>query len=312
MKIVLVGGSGFLGQFVVRAFADMGHECLVLTRSPVRARQFALARNTRLVSADVYSVQQLSERFSGADAVISMAGILNEKGFGGKGFRRVHVELLEGILQACRDARVQRLLHVSALNAGRGESHYLRSKGEAEELLHAAEDVQVTIFQPSVIFGPGDGFFNRFAGLLRLAPVLPLACPASRLQPVYAADVARVMAMAVGDSALVGRTLQLGGPRDYALIELVRWTAATLGLSRMVVPLPDAAARAQAAAMDFVPGKPFSTDNYLSLQLDNVAPENAIFDFGFAPGTIENIVPEYLGQSARQQRLAIQRQQAGR
>ena len=284
----------------------------MLTRSPVRARQFALARNTRLVSADVYSVQQISERFSGADAVISMAGILNEKGFGGKGFRRVHVELLEGILQACRNARVQRLLHVSALNAGRGESHYLRSKGEAEELLHAAEDVQVTIFQPSVIFGPGDGFFNRFAGLLRLAPVLPLACPASRLQPVYAADVARVIAMAVEDSALVGRTLQLGGPRDYALIELVRWTAATLGLSRMVVPLPDAAARAQAAAMDFVPGKPFSTDNYLSLQLDNVAPENAIFDFGFAPGTIENIVPEYLGQSARQQRLAIQRQQAGR
>ena len=283
MKIVLVGGSGFLGQFVVRVFADMGHECLVLTRSPNRARQFALARNTRLVSADVYSVQQLSERFSGADAVISMAGILNEKGFGGKGFRRVHVELLEGILQACRNARVQRLLHVSALNAGRGESHYLRSKGEAEELLHAAEDVQVTIFQPSVIFGPGDGFFNRFAGLLRLAPVLPLACPASRLQPVYAADVARVIAMAVEDSALVGRTLQLGGPRDYALIELVRWTAATLGLSRMVVPLPDAAARAQAAAMDFVPGKPFSTDNYLSLQLDNVAPENAIFDSASRP-----------------------------
>jgi NADH dehydrogenase len=241
-----------------------------------------------------------------------MAGILNEAGFGGRGFRRVHVDLVQGIVEACREAGVKRLLQVSALNAGKGESHYLRTKGEAEVLLGAAKDLDVTIFQPSVIFGPGDGFFNRFAGLLRLAPVLPLACPNSRLQPVYAGDVAQAMARSLADVSTVGRTYQLGGPRDYSLIELVRWTAETLCLKRVVLPLPKVASRLQAMAMDLVPGKPFSTDNYLSLQVDNVAPENSLSEFGFLPGSVETIVPTYLGQSPRQQRLRTLRQRAGR
>jgi NADH dehydrogenase len=312
MKIVLIGGSGFLGQFVARAFGEAGHHSVALTRSAARAREIGLEKNTRVARVNVYSPDELAEQFAGAGAVVSMAGILNEKGFDGKGFRKVHVELLEGILQACRQSGVKRVLHVSALNAGRGDSHYLRTKGEAEALLHAAGDLDVTIFQPSVIFGPGDGFFNRFAALLTVAPVLPLACPNSRLQPVYAGDVARIMAMTLADPAMFGRTLQLGGPRDYSLIELVRWTAGVLGLKRKVVPLPNFAALLQAHAMDFVPGKPFSTDNYRSLQLDNVAPDNAVFDFGFTPHSIESVVPRYLGQSARQKNLASFRQQAGR
>ncbi len=312
MKIVLIGGSGFLGQFLVRAFAAQGHHSLVLSRSPEQANRISLEKNTRLARADVYSPDELVRYFEGAGAVVSMAGILNEKGSDGRGFHKVHVELLEGIVQACRDAGVSRLLHVSALNAGSGESYYLRTKGEAEDLLRAADDLDVTIFQPSVIFGPGDGFFNRFAELLRFAPVLPLACPGSRLQPVYAGDVARVMAASLADPAQIGRTLQLGGPRDYTLIELVRWTAKTLGLKRRVVPLSKGLSRLQAAVMDFVPGKPFSTDNYLSLQLDNVAPQNAINDFGFIPHSVENTVPEYLGQSPKQRHLAELRQRAGR
>ncbi len=312
MKIVLVGGSGFLGQFVVRALAAAGHHSVVLTRAPERVREFALERGARLVQADVYSPAALSRQFEGAGAVVSMAGILNETGFGGQGFRRVHVDLVQGIAEACRTAGVKRLLHVSALNAGKGDSHYLRTKGEAESLLNSAAGLEVTIFQPSVIFGPGDGFFNRFAGLLRLAPVLPLACPNSRLQPVYAADVAQAMAVSLADTSTVNQTFQLGGPRDYTLIELVRWTAHVLGLRRLVVPLPDAASRAQALVMDLVPGKPFSTDNYRSLQLDNVAPDNDLAEFGFVPSSVERIVPAYLGQSLHQQRLATLRQRAGR
>jgi uncharacterized protein YbjT (DUF2867 family) len=312
MKIVLIGGSGFLGQYAVRAFAAGGHHSVVLTRSPARVRELGLERNVRLQRADVYSVTELTRLLEGAGAVVSMAGILNERGFGGRGFRRVHVDLVQGIIEACRQAEVSRLLHVSALNAGQGRSHYLQSKGEAEALLQAADDLQVSIFQPSVIFGPGDGFFNRFAALLRLAPVLPLACPDSRLQPVYAGDVAAAMAQSLNNPHTVGKTFPLGGPNDYALIDLVRWTATVLGLRRWVVPLPGFAARLQAAVMDFVPGKPFSTDNYHSLQLDNVTSDNALPRFGIAPTSIESIVPAYLGPSLRQRRLRSYRQQARR
>jgi len=311
MKIVLFGGSGFVGQYLVRELAADGHQCAVLTRNAVRHREFRLEKGARLVQADVFSMEHLLREFEGADAVVSMAGILNESGFGGKGFRRVHVELVRGIVDACKEAGIRRLLHVSALNAGQGKSHYLQSKGEAEELLRAAE-ADVTIFQPSVIFGPGDSFFNRFAGLLRMAPALPLACPRSRLQPVFAGDVAAAMASALGDPSTHGRTYELGGPRDYTLLELVRWTAETLGLKRWVVPLPGFISRTQAAMLDFVPGKPFSTDNYHSLQVDNVTKQNALRYFGIVPGSVENIVPDYLGVSLRQRRLGSMRERAGR
>jgi NADH dehydrogenase len=311
MNIVLIGGSGFLGQYLVRELVADGHPCTVLTRCTSKRREFSLEKGIRLVQADVYSVDVLTRRFQGADAVVSMAGILNEPGFGGKGFQRAHVELVQGIAEACAMAGVTRLLHVSALNAGRGKSHYLRSKGEAEEVLRAA-DLNLTVFQPSVIFGPGDSFFNRFAGLLALSPVLPLACPNARMQPVFAGDVAAAMAAALTDPATHGRTCQLGGPRDYRLIELVRWIAQTLGLRRRVMPLPGFASRMQATLLDFVPGKPFSTDNYHSLQLDNVTTDNALPHFGIVPGSVESIVPDYLGVSRHQRHLGRIRQRAGR
>jgi NADH dehydrogenase len=311
MKIVLIGGSGFVGQYLVRELAADGHECTVLTRCAVRHREFLLEQGVKLAQADVFSPEQLMDQLAGADAVVSMAGILNESGFGGKGFRRVHIEIVQGIIDACNQAGVDRLLHVSALNSGQGKSHYLQSKGEAEELLREA-GLGVTIFQPSVIFGPGDSFFNRFAFLLRMAPVLPLACPRSRLQPVYVGDVAAAMAAALGDPSTIGRTYELGGPRDYSLIELVRWTATELGLKRVVVPLPNLMSRVQATLMDFVPGKPFSTDNYHSLQLENITRQNALPYFGIVPGSVENIVPDYLGVSLRQRRLKLMRERARR
>lgn len=312
MKVVLVGGSGFLGRYVVRALAAHGHHSIVLSRAPTRVKEFRLERNVELVKADVYSVSDLQRRFEGAGAVVSMAGILNERGFGGKGFERVHVELVERIMEACKESCIGRVLHVSALNAGRGASRYLKTKGQAEERLKAEDSLAVTIVQPSVIFGPGDRFFNRFATLLKFSPVLPLACPRSRLQPVYAGDVAAAMAAALSDPATAGTTLELGGPRDYALIDLVRWTARVLGLKRKIVPLPRFLARLQAGVMDFVPGKPFSTDNFLSLQLDNVAPDNALPELGITPRSVESVVPAYLGPSLRQRRLREYRKQARR
>lgn len=312
MRIVLVGGSGFLGRYLVQELSSRGHRCTVLTRNASRRREVSLYKGAELKEADVHDTAALSEAFSGADAVISMAGILNETGFSGKGFEKVHLELVEKILQACKHSGVTRLLHISALNAGKGKSHYLRSKGQAEELLMADESFQTTIFQPSVIFGSGDSFFNRFAGLLKLVPVLPLACAGSRMQPVFAGDVAMVVAQSLADPSTAGNRYELGGPNVYTLQELVKFTADTVNRKAWVIPQPDFVSRLQGVLMGLIPGKPFSTDNYLSLQTDNICTHNALPDFGIAPASIEAVVPDYLGESLRQRRYSRIRQRARR
>jgi NADH dehydrogenase len=310
MNIVLVGASGFLGRYVVHALSEAGHRCTVLSRNP-GGRHFIAGRAVRLVQADVHDVEALATVFEGADAAVSMAGILNEAGHNGSGFHRVHVELVEHIIAACRRHDIGRILHVSAIGAGEGKSHYLRSKGEAEDLLRQS-GLAVNVYRPSVVFGPGDSFFNRFAALLRLSPVLPLACADARMQPVYAGDVAA--AMAAGLEATPGsfEVVELGGPQVHSLGELVKWTARQLELKRWIPALPGGLSRLQAMAMDFVPGKPFSTDNYRSLQTPNVAADNPWPRWGIHPASIEAVVPAYLGGGGRQRRLAAWRRRAGR
>jgi len=302
MQIVTIGGSGFLGHHVAQVFSRAGYDNRVLTRQPSRRRDFRLIPGVSLHAADVYDQEALAAAVAGADVVVSMAGILNESGRDGSGFRRVHVDLVAGIIDACRSEGVDRVLHVSALGAGEGESHYQKSKGEAEQLLQNS-GLAVTLFRPSVVFGRGDSFFNRFGQLLKLAPVLPLACPDSKLQPVWAQDVAAAMNLALTDKQAIGAAWELGGPKVYTLRELVEWTAETLGLKRKIIGLPDSVSRLQAAMMDFVPGKPFSTDNYKSLQTDNVTQANALPELGIKPASIDAIVPGYLVESSRQHRL---------
>lgn len=303
MRIVLIGASGFFGGHLLRALTADEHQCVVLTRSRVRRGTVGLVPGVTLIQADVYDPGVLTEQFSGADAVVSMAGILNETGGGGKGFHKAHVELVEGIVEACRQAGVKRLLHVSALNAGKGKSHYLKSKGEAEALLRTADDMNITIFQPSVIFGRGDAFFNKFAAMLSLAPVLPLACPSARLQPVFAGDVAAAMAASLEDPMTWGKTYEMAGPKTYTLKELVQWTARTRGLRRWVIGLPGPLSATMAAMMNLVPGKPLSWDNYQSLKTDNVSSKNDFRYFHIEPRSIDLVVPDYLRGSLRQRRL---------
>ncbi|MBT8071125.1 MAG: complex I NDUFA9 subunit family protein [Gammaproteobacteria bacterium] len=303
MKIVLIGASGFLGRFILHALTVDQHQCVVLTRAGVRRSTLDMLPGVKLVQADVYDPEVLAEQFAGAGAVFSMAGILNESGGGGKGFHKVHVELVEGIVEACRKAGVSRLLHLSALNAGQGQSYYLKSKGEAEEILLAADDLDVTIFQPSVIFGRDDSFFNRFAAMLSIAPFMPLACPDARLQPVYAGDVADAMAASLDDPMTYGKRYELAGPKSYSLKELVEWTAKTTGKRRLIIGLPGPASAMMAATMNLVPGKPLSWDNYLSLKTDNVSDRDDFSYFGIEPRSIDLVVPYYLTGSSRQRRL---------
>ena len=312
MRIVLIGASGFFGRHLLRALTAEKHQCSVLTRDAVGRGSLSRIPGVELIQADVYDPQVLAEQFAGADAVVSMAGILNESGGGGKGFHKVHVELVEGIIQACQKAGVTRLLHLSALNAGKGSSHYLKSKGEAETLLRSADDLNISIFQPSVIFGRDDSFFNRFAGMLRLMPVLPLACPGSRLQPVFAGDVAAVMVASLDDPMCWGKTYELAGPQSFTLKELVRWTAKTEGQHRLIIGLPAPLSAIMAMLMNLVPGKPFSWDNYQSLKTDNISSKNDFAYFHIIPRAIQTVVPDYLTGSIRQRRLHALRRQPRR
>lgn len=307
MRIVLIGASGFFGGFLLRALTDDGHHSVVLTRTRDRRSETGMAPGVELVQADVYDSDVLAEQFAGADAVVSMAGILNESGV--NSFKKVHVDLVEGIIEACRRAGVSRLLHLSALHAGKGSSDYLKTKGQAEALLRAADDLDVSIFQPSVIFGRGDEFFNRFAGMLSLMPVMPLACPKARVQPVFAEDVAAVMVASLEDPMTWGQSYELAGPQSFTLKELVTWTAETKGLKRLIVGLPRPLSAAMAMVLGQVPGKPFSWDNYLSLKTDNVSENNGFEYFGIDPRSIELVVPYYLSGSVHQTRLQNCRRQ---
>ena len=158
-------------------------------------------------------------------------------------------------------------------------------------------------FQPSVILGRGDGRFRRFAFLLGLMPVLPLARARSKFAPVFVGDVAEAFARALGDAGTVRQIYELYGPQTLTLADIVRYTARERGLRRLVLPLPDALGRLQAMAMDFVPGKPFSTDNYLSLALDSVGGIDGLYRLGIDKTPIDAVVPELLRQSTRQAQL---------
>jgi uncharacterized protein YbjT (DUF2867 family) len=301
-KIVVLGGTGFVGQALVQRLVQDGHHVTVLSRNHVRRREVGVVPNVRVVTCDVYSETALERMLAGADVAINLVGILNEPGLGGGGFERAHVELTRTLIAACTRAGVTRLLQMSALNAGRGRSHYLRTRGAAEELVKQS-GLRWTIFEPSVIFGPGDGLFMRFASLLKLSPVLPLARPKAKFAPVYLGDVVEAFARALHDKSTIGQTYELYGPDTMTLEELVKYTARHLRLKRVVLPLPDAAGRLQALAMDFVPGKPFSTDNYLSLMTDSVGGIDGLYRLGIARTPVDAVMPALLGPGGRQRRL---------
>jgi uncharacterized protein YbjT (DUF2867 family) len=264
--ICILGGSGFVGTQLAHRLTRDGYRVRVLTRRPQQHRALGVNPNITLAEANVHDNTVLRRQFAGCSAVINLVGILNETGKRGTDFHRAHVELPQRVADAAVACGVGRLLHMSALNAAASErdSLYLKTKGEGEDHVHAAAEhgLRVTSFRPSVIFGPGDSFFNRFAGLLKLAgPMFPLACPNSRFAPVCVMDVAEAMCRSL-DDATGGERLELCGPAVYTLRELVEYTRDQLGLRCRIVGLGDALSRLQAWTLGMLPGKPFSMDNY--------------------------------------------------
>ncbi len=313
-RIIVIGGTGFVGGHLVHRLAALGHRVSVLTRRPERHRDFRIGAKVQLLQVNPYDPARLAQVFVGHDCVVNLVGILNESGR--SSFSRAHVDLPRSLVRGMRDAGVTRLLHMSALNADVNETHgrYLKTKGEGENLVHQSPGVEVTSFRPSVIFGPGDSFFRRFASLLRTVPgpLFPLACADARFAPVYVGDVVAAFLYALDHPASAGQRLDLCGPGEYSLGELVEFTAALIGRRTRVLGLPDLAARAQARIMGWLPGKPFTMDNYYSLQKDSVCSQSALAKMDIAPSSVEAMVPLYLGGAASRARYNDYRSRARR
>lgn len=301
-NILLVGGSGFLGSHVAQRLAAAGHRLTVPTRHRERARHLIVLPTVDVVETNVHDDARLAELVAGQDAVINLVGILHSR-YGlpyGPDFARAHVELPRRIAAACRSAGVRRLLHVSALNADpAGPSQYLRSKGEGEAALReAGAGVDVTVFRPSVIFGPDDAFLNLFAALQRWSPFMPLGNTKARFQPVYVEDVARAIVASLDRSDAFGQAYCCCGPRVYTLAELVRYVGEQIGKPRPIIPLPEALARLQAGLLELLPNPPLSVDNLDSMDVDSVCPAGDPLPFGARPTPLEAVAPEYLAANA--------------
>lgn len=301
MNVCVLGGSGFVGTELVIRLALAGHWVRVPTRNLTRTERLRVLDTVELRVANVHEPRILSQLFGGCDAVVNLVGILNERR--GASFAAVHTELAAKVMASARTAGVRRVLHMSALGADpHAPSRYLRSKAAAEARLRAAPhselahaDPAVTIFRPSVIFGPADSLTNRFAGLLRLTlGWLPLARARARFAPVCVFDVADALVHALGERASAGQTYELCGPQVMTLAEIVRLTARVAHLPCRIVPLPDVIARLQGLVMGMLPGKPFSLDNFRSLTLDSVCREDGCRRLGITPAPMLAVLPSYL------------------
>jgi uncharacterized protein YbjT (DUF2867 family) len=297
LLIGVAGGTGFVGRELITRLVGAGHSVRVPTRNAVHADQLLPLSGVEITVGNVHHADFLRRCFDGCDLVINLVGILNERGRNGAGFRRAHVQFTAALLQAMNQAHVHRLLHMSALNAdaARGRSHYLRSKGQAEQLLRDAGALRWTIFRPSVIFGAEDSLTTRFASLLRLsAGFLPLARAGARFAPIYVGDVAQAFMRALDDDASIGSTYELCGPEILTLAQMVELTAKAAQLPCHLLPLPDAIAWLQGALMDFMPGKPFSLDNYRSLLTDSLCQDNGCQRLGLQPASFRAWIPLWL------------------
>jgi NADH dehydrogenase len=301
-RLLVLGGSGFVGRHLVAALAARGARVTVPTRRRDRARHLCLLPTVEVVEADIHRPGELERLAEGRNAVVNLVGVLHsrrgradERGPNdyGPDFARVHVELAQATITACRAAGVKRLLHMSALGAdAAGPSEYLRSKGIGERAVLAAEDLQATVFQPSVIFGPEDSFLNLFAQLTRFFLVLPLACPLARFQPVYVRDVAEAFVAALDDPSTHGKRYRLCGPRQYTMRELVESVCRITGRRRLVLGLGERLSYLQARMLELSPVKLMTRDNLRSMQVPSVC--DGAFPFGIEPAALEAVAPRWL------------------
>ncbi len=299
--VTVYGGSGFLGRHVVRALAKRGYRIRVAVRRPELAnflQPLGRVGQIHAVQANLRYPESVEAAARDADVLINLVGILFERGK--QSFDAVQAEGAQAVARAAA-AQGARLVHVSALGADENStSHYARAKAAGEKLVFAAAP-QATIFRPSIIFGPDDDFFNKFAAMARLSPVLPLVGGGhTRFQPVFAGDVASAIAAAADGKAKGGTIYELGGPDVKSFKELMEFVLATIERKRLLVPIPFALARFQAAFLQYMP-KPLLTPDQVELLRGDIVVSDAakaegrtLQSLGIDPVTMAAVVPSYL------------------
>jgi NADH dehydrogenase len=299
--VTVFGGSGFLGRHVVRALAKQRYRIRVAVRRPDLAghlQPLGRVGQIQAVQANLHHRASVLAAVRGSDVVINLVGILFETGR--QRFDTVHCMGAEAVALAAA-ADDARMIHVSAIGANeKSTAAYARSKALGEKLVLAAMP-EATIFRPSIVFGPNDALFNRFAALARLSPVLPLIGGGlTRFQPVFAGDVAAAIVKAAAGGAKPGAIYELGGPEIFTFRELMEFVLATIERRRLLLPLPFWIARLQAAVLELLPKPPLTRDQVELLRPDNVVSDAArnegriLADLGIVPRSVAAIVPAYL------------------
>ena len=316
-KVLLLGGSGFIGTYIANRLSQRGVEVTVPTRRRERTKALIMQPNVDVVEANIHCEKTLNELVRGQDAVINLVGILHSSDVQlpySADFARAHVELPKKIVAACKANGVHRLLHMSALKADpKGPSEYLSSKGDGEAIVQAAsQELDVTIFRPSVIFGLGDSFLSLFASVLKKLPFFPLGFGHARFQPVWAADVADAFVEAIEDTNTYGQAYDLVGPKIYTLRELVDYTAELTRSDAKIIALSEGWAYLQAGLMWLAPQPKMSPDNLRSMQVDSVCEGSCNLPANWKPTALEAIAPTYVAQNTPKGKLDGFRYRAGR
>ena len=315
-RVLVLGGSGFVGRQVCEQLARLGWLITVPTRRAVNAARVQSLPGLTVIEANVHLEAALVPLMPGHDAVVNLVAVLHGSE---ERFENVHVDLPGKIASAMKKAGVQRLVHVSALGADpQGPSMYQRSKARGETVLHNA-GLQLTVLRPSVIFGAEDKFLNLFADLQAVAPFMPLAGSGTRFAPVWVGDVARAVVVCLQKLDTVGQTYELCGPDVMTLGELVQragqWAGVNEGRGRPVIGLPMWVGWLQAAAMELAPGEPLmSRDNLASMKVDNIATGQlpGLQALGISASSAAGVAPGYLGHRGPRSKLNRWRAGAGR
>lgn len=297
-KLVTVfGGSGFLGRHTIRALAKAGWRIKVAVRHPNRAfflRPLGAVGQIDFVKCDVADPESVAAALMGAQAAVNLAGILTPRG---QSFEVVQDKGAANVAQAAAKAGIGALVHVSAIGADdQSDSDYAVTKAKGEAAVRKAFPNAV-ILRPSVLFGPEDNFFNKFAELARFLPALPLIGGGhTRFQPVFVGDVAQAIATALSSAAAQGRTFELGGPSVYSFKDLLQLILRETGRKRALVPLPFTLATINAAFLQILPKPVLTVDQVRLLKKDNVVAPTAagLADLGITPTSVEAVVPSYL------------------
>lgn len=293
-KVCVLGGSGFVGGAIVAKLDAAGYKVKVLTRRRDAAKHLFLLPKVKIVECDVLNYKALNAALRGEDAVINLIGVLHQNHR--LSFKTMHHQLPEQLAKICTDLDINRLLHMSSLGADKNApSQYLRSKAAGESALRKQKNsLNTTIFKPSIIFGRNDSFINLFAKLIKILPVILLAKPEAKFQPIWVEDVASCFVQSIENIDTYGQTYELAGPKVYTFRTLLQTVMQTLKIKRPIIGLNDKLSYAQAYMMEWLPVKVMSRDNVRSMEIDSVSQYGFPQIFNLTPTSMETIIPEYL------------------